>query len=128
MFNIFWVNSYFPNQWKNATIIPIARPNKDNLDPNNYGPIALTSFVCKIFETMINERLIQYLEHNELIANIQCGFRSNRSILSHLIRLDTYIKQAMAEGKCMVGIFFIWRKLTTRLGDMEYGRTCTDWD
>ena len=50
MFNRFWSSSYFPSQWKNATIIPIAKPNKDHSDPNYYRPIALTSCIGKIFE------------------------------------------------------------------------------
>ena len=110
MFNRFWSSSYFRSQWKNATIIPIAKPKKDHSDPNNYRPIALTSCVGKIFEKMINERLVQNMEYNKLMTNIQWGFRAHRSTLDHLRRLDTYIKQAMAERKYIVGVFFDFEK------------------
>ena len=55
---------------------------------------------------MVNKRLGQYRENNKLITNIQCVFRSIRSTLDRLIRLDTFIKQAMAKEKYTVGIFF----------------------
>ena len=59
---------------------------------------------------MVNERLVQYLENNKLIINLQCGFRSIPSTLDHLIRLDTFIKQALAEGKIHTGYFLLLRK------------------
>ena len=38
-----WVSGKFPSSWKQATIISITKPGKDNTDPSNYRPIALTS-------------------------------------------------------------------------------------
>ena len=43
VFNQVWVSGRFPTSWKEATIIPIPKPGKDNTDPSNYRPIALTS-------------------------------------------------------------------------------------
>ena len=50
VFNEVWVSG-------KATIIPIPKPGKDNTDPSNYRPIALTSCLCKTLERMINTRL-----------------------------------------------------------------------
>ena len=63
-FNEVWVSGKFPTSWKQATIIPIPKPGKDNTDPSNYRPIALTSCLCKTLERMINTRLIWFLESN----------------------------------------------------------------
>ena len=49
-FNDIWETGEFPPSWREATIIPIAKPGKDSKDPNNYCPIALTSYVCKTME------------------------------------------------------------------------------
>ena len=73
--------------WKQAAVIPIPKPGKDNTDPSNYRPIALTSCLCKTLERMINTRLIWFLESNGLITNFQCGFRSKRSTVDHWERL-----------------------------------------
>ena len=42
---------------KEATVIPIPKPNKDHTDPTYYRPIALTSCICKTMERMITDRL-----------------------------------------------------------------------
>ena len=83
VFNEVWVSGKFPTSWKQATIIPIPKPGKDNTDPSNYRPIALTSCLCKTLERMINTRLIWFLESNGLITNFQCGFSSKRSTVDH---------------------------------------------
>ena len=59
-FNEVWVNGKFPTSWKQATIIPIPKPGKDNTDPSNYRPIALTNCLSikKTLERLINTRLI----------------------------------------------------------------------
>ena len=106
IFNKMWVEACTPQKWKEATIIPIPKSNKDYSDQTNYRPIALTSCVCKLFEKMIYNRLQQYLEHNKLLTNVQCGFRKTRSTVEHLIRLDTFIRQGMADNKHTVAVMF----------------------
>ena len=58
VFNEVWVSGKFPTSWKQATIIPISKPGKDNTDPSNYRPIALTSCLYKTLERIINTRLM----------------------------------------------------------------------
>ena len=62
VFNNIWETGEFPPSWREATIIPIAKPWKDCKDPNNFRPIALTSCVCKAMERMINDPLVWFLE------------------------------------------------------------------
>ena len=106
VFNEVWVSGRFPTSWKEATIIPIPKPGKDNTDPSNYRPIALTSCLCKTLERMINTRLIWFLESNGLITNFQCGFRSRRSTVDHLVRLETFVREAFIKKKHLTAVFF----------------------
>ena len=49
---------------------------KDN-PPTEAGstrPIALTSCLCKLLETVVNNRLQDYLERNEIFSERQFGF------------------------------------------------------
>ena len=55
-------HGHFPLSWSQAIVIPIPKPGKDNTDPNNYRPIALTSCICKTMDRMINKRLVWFLE------------------------------------------------------------------
>ena len=105
-FNEVWVSGKFPTSWKQATIIPIPKPGKDNTDPSNYRPIALTSCLCKTLERMINTRLLWFLESNGLITNFQCGFRSKRSTVDHLVRLETFVREAFIKKEHLTAVFF----------------------
>ena len=95
-----------PTETRLATIIPIPKPGKDHEEPSNYRPIALTSCLCKTLERMINKRLVWYLESNDLISPIQSGFRSGRSTNDHLIRLETFIRDAFGNREHVVSVFF----------------------
>ena len=105
-FNDIWETGNVPKSWKEATIIPIPKPGKDNTNPNNYRPIALTSFICKTLERMINERLVWYLETNNIITEFQGGVRHQRSTNDHLVRLETFIREAFIKKEHLVAVFF----------------------
>ena len=105
-FNDIWETGNVPKSWKEATIIPIPKPGKDNTNPNNYRPIALTSCICKTLERMINERLVWYLEKNNIITEFQSGFRHQRSTNDHLVRLETFIREAFIKKEHLVAVFF----------------------
>ena len=96
----------FPPEWRKATVIPIAKPGKDPLQPGSYRPIALTSCLCKILEKMINKRLTWYLEKNKIITPYQAGFRKNRSTNDQLIRFETLLRDAFIKNNHVVSIFF----------------------
>ena len=91
---------------KKHTAIPIPKPDKDHTDPSNYRPIALTSCVCKTMEQMINDRLTWFLESNNIITNFQSGFRHQRSTNDHLVRLETFIREAFIKKEHLVSVFF----------------------
>ena len=71
IFNHIWETGILPPSWKEAIIIPIAKPGKDSTNATNYRPIALTSCVCKTLERMINARLVWFLEANNIVTNFQ---------------------------------------------------------
>ena len=77
-------------------MIPIPKPGKDPTNPTYYRLIALTCCICKTREGMINRSL----------TNVQCGFRSRRSTIDHLVRFETGNRS------------FYWRKLMTQHGSM----------
>ena len=84
--NEVWRTGKFPEDWHKAVIIPIPKPGKDKTEATNYRPIALTSCICKTMERMINDRLVWFLESNNLISGNQAGFRKNYSTNDHLVR------------------------------------------
>ena len=87
-------------------VIPIPKPGKDPTNPTKYRPIALTSCICKTMERMLNRRLIWYLESHNLLTNVQCGLRSRRSTVDHLVRFETFCREAFIHNQHLVSVFF----------------------
>ena len=85
-----------------AIVISIPKPGKDPTNPTNDRAIALTSCICKTMEQMINRRLVWYLESHNVLTNVQCGFRSRRSTVDHLVRFETFC----IRNQHLVSVFF----------------------
>ena len=50
------------------------------------------STVAKVFSHIMNERLVRYLENNNLLSEEQNGFRCLRSCLDHIYSLCTILR------------------------------------
>ena len=55
---------------------------------------------------MINDRLVWFLESNQLITKYQAGFRKNNCTNDHLIRLESFIRDAFIKKEHVVAVFF----------------------
>ena len=55
---------------------------------------------------MINKRLTWFLESNDHISRFQFGFRSDRSTTDNLVRLETFIRDALIKKEHVVAVFF----------------------
>ena len=108
IFNYIKTSGKFPEDWQYATIIPIPKPGKDSVKPNNYTPIVLTNCLCKTLERMINKRLTWFLESNNHISWFQSGFRSDRSTTDNLVRLETFICDAFIKKEHVVTVLVIF--------------------
>jgi hypothetical protein len=78
LFRLILKTKIFPSSWKQAVVQPVLKKG-DPSDPSNYRPIALTSSISKIFETLLNSKLIKHLEGQRLLSDHQYGFRQARS-------------------------------------------------
>lgn len=86
-----------PSKLKDAIISPIYKGGDRN-QAKNYRPVALTSHLIKIFEKILREHIIAYLEKHQLISNSQHGFRKGRSCLSNLLHHYEWLLQGLASG------------------------------
>src|SRR5688572_5362169 len=87
--------------WHQAITIPIPKPNKEYTDPNNYRP--LLSHVVSVRQwNVVNARLVYYLETNGIISNVQSGFRRQRYTTDQLVRLETWVREGLANGEHVV--------------------------
>uniref|UniRef100_A0A6G5AB10 Putative tick transposon n=1 Tax=Rhipicephalus microplus TaxID=6941 RepID=A0A6G5AB10_RHIMP len=105
LYNAIWFSGTIPTSWKEAIIIPILKEGKDPSLASGYRAIALTSCLCKAFEKVINCRLVDFLETNNLLDPFQCGFRESRSTTDHLVRIEAQIRDAFVHEQYCLSVF-----------------------
>ena len=87
-----------PSVWTKAIISPIPKSStSDSRIPMNYRGISLISCVAKIYSSILNAKVLDVLEEEELIVDEQNGFRSGRSCQDHIFVLDSIIRNRLAE-------------------------------
>ena len=79
IFNAIVASKYWPLLFHASKMVFAHKPGKDGHDPLNYRPIALLEILSKILERIITNRLLYFLEHNNLLPPNQFGFRCGRS-------------------------------------------------
>ena len=79
LFNKCLKKSCFPDCWKFSSVVPIFKNVGERSTAKNYCPVSLLSVVSKVFEKLVNNRIVDHLEKCGLFSDFQCGFRSSRS-------------------------------------------------
>ena len=103
--NYIWTNNVFPDQWREAVVIPFLKPGKPAQEVASYRPISLTSCLCKTMERMVLPRLTLVLEENNFINNFQSGFRRLHSTIDCLVRLESAIQETFRNFEYMIAVF-----------------------
>ena len=73
---------------KTAKVIPIFKSG-DNTVLNNYRPISILPAISKVLEKLVCNRLVGFLEENDILYKHQYGFRSKHST-THPVQLRLY--------------------------------------
>ena len=76
----------FPDQLKCSKVTPVYKKGDPHLI-DNYSSITTASLLSKILEKAVYERLISFLNVNNLLANNQHGFRKGLSTETAAIEL-----------------------------------------
>ena len=74
-----------PEQWREGNVTAIFKKKGSRCEPGNYRPVSLTSQIGKIFERLIRDRVVKFLEENNKLRDSQHGFRARRSCLTNLL-------------------------------------------
>ena len=79
LFNKCLKESYFPDCWKVSSVVPVFKNVGERSTAKNYRSVSLLSVVSKVFEKLVNNRIVDHLEKCGLFSDFQYGFRSSRS-------------------------------------------------
>ena len=100
------VRGIFPISFKKSTIIIFRKEGKKDYSlPGSYRPIALENTLAKVLEKVIANRLSSAAEEHALLPWNQMGARKNRSTLSVIGLLTSYVQTAWrARPGCVVSM------------------------
>ena len=83
--------------FKSQLICPVFKKGS-KAQAENYRPISLTSHIVKIFERVIRNKVVEFLENHNLLIENQHGFRKGKSCLSELLAHYTEIIDNLNSG------------------------------
>ena len=125
LFQLIWDSEYIPERWGEGMIVSLFKKG-DQEDPGNYRGITLLNVVGKLFNKVLNYRLLQWLEEHNKLSESQAGFRLGRSCVDNIFILNEVIQGRLQEGKKFC-FFLILRKRMILSGEMGYGTECGKW-
>ena len=93
----------FPDELKLANITPIYKTG-DNSLINNYRPISILSVFSKVFEKIMYNRIIKFVNKNKILYECQFGFRESYGTSLALIYLVDKLCQALNNSDFILGV------------------------
>lgn len=84
LFSFIICRGVLPKEWKMAIVVPIFKKGNRS-ECKNYRPISLTCSLCKVFERLLKDHMLQFLLDNDLLNASQHGFLPKRSCLTALL-------------------------------------------
>ena len=94
LFNKCLKESCFSDCWKVPLVVPVIKNVGERSTAKNYHPVSLLSVVSKVFEKLVNNRIVDHLEKCGLFSDFQYGFRSSRSSADLLTVVSDIIARA----------------------------------
>ena len=94
LFNNCLKESCFPDCWKVPWVVPVFKNVGERSTAKNYRRVSLLSMVSKVYEKLVNNRIVDHLEKCGLFSDFQYRFRSSRSTADLLTVLSDRIARA----------------------------------
>ena len=94
LFNKCLKESCFPDCWKVSSVVPVFKNVGERSTAKNYHPVSLLSVVSKVFEKLVNNRIVDHLDKYGLFSDFQYVFRSSRSTVGLLTVVSDRIARA----------------------------------
>jgi len=101
LFNNLLNYSCFPEKWKVAKVVAILKKDKDKNMPTSYWSINLLFNITKVFEAIINDKIVNFYNINDIIPESQFGFRHNHSTIHAINKLTSDINWTLNSKKCL---------------------------
>ena len=105
IFNQFVSLGIYPEVLKTAKVTPLHKAG-DNDVADNFRSISVLSQINKVFEKLIHERLMTFIQNNNILTNSQFGFRKGHNTSHSASHLNEQVIKHL-EKKKVCAILFI---------------------
>ena len=109
LFNYIFEKGVYPDRWSEGIIQPLHKKGGHN-EPDNYRKLTLMACMGKIFESIINKRLIFQSEATDNNDPYQFGFSKGFRTSDNVFILDTLISYHRSKRKALFVTFIDFSK------------------
>ena len=100
---------FYPTILKFAKVVTVHK-GKSQLEVTNYRPISLLSIFNKIFEKVMHNRLVKFLDQHKIIFEHQFGFQKNKSTSLAILDVCSQLINAADDKQSSCCIFLDFAK------------------
>ena len=110
LFNQLIDSGQFPKEWNKTYQVPIFKSG-EKTDCGNYRGISICSCFGKLFTSIMQTRLLEYLETENKLSKFQTAFRKGYGTTDHIFSLRSLInKYVLAKKKKLYTCFVDFRR------------------
>ena len=109
IFNKSLQSGVFPDLMKLARVLPLFKSGDQSI-PDNYRPISLLPVLSKVLEKIVYQRMVEYLDKNNVIFPRQFGFRKGYSTSDAVLNFVGNALKAFDDKMFVLAIFIDLKK------------------
>ena len=106
LFNMILTLGCFPNEWAKSLLVPLFKGGSVH-DPSDYRGISLSSCLGKLLCSILNKRLVNFLEENNIYKPNQIAFRTGRRTSDHIFVLQTLLDKYVKNNNTKQSKLFV---------------------
>jgi len=109
LFNTLFDKGIYPTSWSESIILPLFKKGDVN-DTNNYRGISLCAIGSKLYGTIINTRMKEWIELHNLTGECQAGFKQDYSTIDHIFTLLAAVQKQFLKNRKLYVAFIDFEK------------------
>ena len=109
MCNVSFLYGVFPNELKIAKVIPLFKGGESKY-LINYRPVSVLPVFSKVLERLMYDRIMEFVKENDVLYNMQFGFRKGQSTAVAIMLLTARISNSLYNGEYVLGVFLDFSK------------------
>ena len=109
LFNTLFDEGIYPNNWTESLILPLFKKGDAN-NAHNYRGISLSDVISKLYSSVINKRLSDWIRINNITGEMQAGFKKDYSTIDHIFTLMAAIQKQFENDRKLYVAFIDFEK------------------